>query len=438
MQDPRAGVTPTRHIGYAKLGRSLLLDPKKWGPVGGDNEPLAMLLTLAARYPDVEWVLAGRHGGDPGNLPANVTVPTLPRGAGSEEEASRVVASLYDDLDGAVVWLGQHGTSNSPIPQHNDPTKLTSPQISMQRYAGPIIRGLNAQDGRIEPVWLCADVRNYLKARDLKWYPSDGAPVLGQYEWARAQRHYRYGDPRAPHDVGRAHRSQLIDNGQWESTHEYVYSGLELTGVPEIWSLTGTPPWEDRVRFGIIINENRSYVALDRASIVRDWVRPLQPDFIHGKWSPEGQSTAGMEIDTIHYLDLQHVFGFAKSTFTTPASGSRWATAKPWEAFELGVVCFFHPQYDDQGHIVPTRQQALEIARGEREGEEWLATLALWLRPETPEDLWARVNAVDADADTYAWLVEHQSRLLHRARDRDLAYKLITEQLGLDYRGEPS
>jgi len=36
---------------------------------------------------------------------------------------------------------------------------------------------------------------------------------------------------------------------------------------------------------------------------------------------------------------------------TLPATASGWATAKPWECFNAGTICFAHPDYDTQDHI---------------------------------------------------------------------------------------
>jgi hypothetical protein len=36
---------------------------------------------------------------------------------------------------------------------------------------------------------------------------------------------------------------------------------------------------------------------------------------------------------------------------TFPATATGWATAKPWECFAAGCICFKHPRYDDQRHI---------------------------------------------------------------------------------------
>lgn len=425
---PRSVETGRKTIAYHKPGRSMLLSPEQWGPVGGDNEPLFMLLTLAKRFPDVNWVVAGRHGGDPGNLPSNIIVPDIPPGT-NVHGTLEITSYIYRHADNALLWLGQHGTSNVPTPQLEKFDEYTFPHDSSLIYIGPIFDALNRigpeEDGGYEPVWLCADPRNYLKARDLKWYPN--VPILGQFDWTREQRHYRWGDPRTPAECSRT-RSDVIQNGHWLTAHDYAYSGLELTGVPR-WEDDELPDWDERERFGIVVNENRAYVnpAMARSTIIKQWVMPLQPNFVHGKWSKDGAATIGLpEVAPVHYLEVHKTAMRAKSTFTTPASGSQWATAKSWEMFALNVVCFFHPMYDTQGHIVPT----LEQARTLNDANE-LKWVAWWLRPRTPDELRERVDALDSSRETWEWLVAAQRKLLEGARADDRCYREIARRLGL-------
>ena len=400
-------------IAYAKLGRSVLLDPEKWGAVGGDNEPVALLRTLAERNPDVEWVIAGRHSGPtakdgkPIDLPPNVTVPELP----PEGDRFEFIRNLYADVDGAVIWLGQHGTSNNPIPKDKNPAETTSPQEMFRNYSGAIIRGLNDQDRRFEPTWLCADPRNYLKARDLKWYPT--LPVLGQFDWHRIQRHYRWEDPRPPHNWELEGYSEQ-DGNSWKTKHFYRYSGLELTGVPTWEASLETPPWSERSHFGVIMNEARDYVspAKARAPIARAWVNPLDPAFFHGKWTEKGQGIIQRtDVEPIHYTEFPEVMASARTTLTTPSSGSGWATAKPWECFALGTICFFHPHYDTQGHIIPTIEQAQDLPN-----DDPRRNLAAWLRPREASEFHARVQKINDDPAIYEWLRELQLWLLRTAR----------------------
>jgi hypothetical protein len=98
-----------------------------------------------------------------------------------------------------------------------------------------------------------------------------------------------------------------------------------------------------------------------------------------------------------------------RCTLTTPASGSGWATAKPWESFLAGVICFAHPAYDTQGHIIPTREQLRDYPDGDRK------TLFQWLRPPTPVSLQQAVHVVSNDYDTWRFLAEEQRRYVDEA-----------------------
>lgn len=415
-------------IGYAKLGRSILLDPHKWGVVGGDNEPLELLTRLALRHPEHEFVVAGRHSGDPGNLPRNVVVPNLDDYKPQGDNAVRdYIASLYDDLDHAIIHLGQHGTSNMPIPQDKDKTKNTNPQEWSLRYAGPILRGVNKKQSEQldwEPIWLVQDPRNYLKARDLKFYPM--LPILGQYEFERVQTHWRFMDPRTPLDCARAELSEAVGDGTWKSKHSYVYSGLELAGVPQWETETRWPSWDERSRFGVLMNENREYVKHNRLDIAKQWVIPLEPAFWHGKWKAESQGALGREIESVSYDRVPDVLASTRATITTPASGSQWATAKPWECFAVGTICFFHPLYDTQGHIIPTLDEAPALFKS---GNEELANLVWWLRPRDPSELADRVREISLSEGTYNWLRQAQWNVLAKAREENLIMRHIDSRL---------
>jgi len=413
-------------VGYAKLGRSMLLDPDKWGPVGGDNEPLLLLNRLARTYPNDEFVIVGRHGGgENAAVEKNVTVPELKK-TKDWNEAADDVAQHYEDLDAIVVWAGQHGTSNQPIRKTNGSNDVTSPQEAFLRYSAPIVRGINKwrdADPSREEVWLHPDPRNYIKARDLKWPLQQ--PMLGQYEWSRKQRHYRWEDPQDPDGWPAEWDPDLP--GVWMAEHRYIYSQLEIVGIPDAWDGAGAG-FNDRHHFGILVNEARSYVKLNRADIVADWVMPLKPVLMAGKWSETGLQKLGLEaIDPIHHADVPGILGMVKSTFTTPSSGSKWATTKPWESFALGAVCFFHPDYDSQGHIIPTLEQ---VEAGIVQDSD-LEHLARWLRVRTPEELASRVAAVRDSEETYTWLTEMQRSLYKKAVSLQLCMNTIAERTGL-------
>jgi len=185
-------------IGYGKVGRSMPLSLERCGTLGGDVEMAAVIRELATRHPNDEFLLIGRNDlSDPVSvgLPANVTNPWIEwapllrerlNTAGlnhanlsvSEQRTCNAVfddltLKTFTDLDAVVMWVGQHGTTNMPIPSVQRAGDWTKPHDWSAYYCAFIFRGINAwRDvdplGR-EEVWLNADPRNKHKMRDLKW-----------------------------------------------------------------------------------------------------------------------------------------------------------------------------------------------------------------------------------------------------------------------------
>jgi hypothetical protein len=335
---------------------------------------------------------------------------------------------LFKDLDGLLVWAGQHGTSNSPIPPVGDDwSKLTNPQDSAVIYGSYLIRGINAfrssDPVAKEEVWLCPDPRNYLKARDLKWPLRH--PILAQYVQTRPAKWERYAYDEKPDPIWRV--NSIEARHVWVTPCDYTYSALELTALPEPDEIP--MPAGSRSAFGLIMNENRAYVSNSRLKAMQDWILPHFPDVeMYGAWCAESLKTLGRDIQAVPLEQMYVKMAQWKSTFTTPASGSGWSTAKPWEAFALGTVCFFHPGYDIQGHIVPTLAQ---VKKHPEAYSEEMRGLAGWLRVSSPEQLAKRVAAIDSDDATYGWLRDAQRRLFEARFAEQRIETMIHERLGL-------
>lgn len=449
-------------IGYCKLSRAMPLSPVKWGVVGGDDEPPLLLRTLANRHPTHEWIIVGRNSLEtPASvgLPNNVTnpwtdlMPLVKRDIAGRDQPQRItgadldhVISVYDrytrplfeDLDGLIVWAGQHGTSNSPLPKIGSSyadDDYTQPQKSFTLYASYVLRGINAfrerDPLRYEEIWLVPDPRNYPKPRDLKW--PQRRPILAQYEFSKNEKFERYRDPRTPAECG--FEAIVDETGHvWNARQTYVYSGLEICGIlPDYVDSRFSSDWEHRDHFGLFINEARAYVKRNRLDAVLEYVVPLRPAFVHGKWSDRSNDRLALDANLgyrvepapaeVYYDRLRSV----RCTLTTPSSGSGWATTKPWQAFAVGTVCFFHPEYDTQGHIVPTLAQ---VESGQVDDPE-LAHLARWLRVRDPNELEKRVKHLNEDRTAWLWLVNRQRRRYDVACRELLHVRLIEERLGL-------
>lgn len=396
-------------IGYGKLGRSMPLTLEKCANLGGDVEMVAVVKEMALRHPDDHFILVGRNSGEaPVNvgLPVNVSNPwQLWRGELRDRLAKAgikgnltveqhhevwmiyrdMMGDIWKSLDGLVLWVGQHGSSNMSIPKIDDTAQWTKPQDWCAFYAGYMLDGVNQfREGRADThdaVWLNADARNRHKMRDLK-HPLKNV-ILTQFNFRNRLKHEQYdGAPPV------------------ESTAHNIYSRLEINGLapgtPFGDLITYNPSPEGREhRFGMFINEARSIgvkAGMDRLSIMKEWVLPLEPDWVHGSWSNASQNDMGRHIEPAPWDQYYPMLNNTLCTFTTPSSGSHWATAKPWEAFAGGTICFFHPEYDKQDNILKDAHP----------------NLRQWLRVRSPEELKVRIAAVAANPSTASWLIQRQ------------------------------
>jgi hypothetical protein len=446
-------------FGYAKLGRSMPLSLERCGNLGGDVEMAAVVGELARRHPEHEFVLIGRNDLSVPievGLPSNVINPWIdwqpelssqvkairsPDHGLTVDEQRRIIEvfdkltlDAFDQLDGLVVWVGQHGTTNMPLPSIRQPGQLTKPYDWSIYYCSYLLRGINrwrsVDPYRREEVYLNADARNSHKMRDLSWPLRH--PVLTQYTYGKRVKHERFGDPDIPgvvplyDGVGRwsdyAHFQ--TEPFLWTSTVDNVYSRLEVNGLrpntPFGDLISYNDDWDRPGNFGLFINEARAVgirPELARAKIFSEWVNPLEPYFVHGSWSDTGKAVIGRDVRPAPWEEYYPRLHSVRCTLTTPSSGSGWATAKPWEAFAGGTVCFFHPAYDTQNNILSDAPSELRS----------------WLRVKSPGELKMRVDHLSSAAgqSDWWWLV-HQQRSHFKRAVKTLDYLTAVEtRLGL-------
>lgn len=429
----------------------------KCGSLGGDVEMSATVGVLAQRNPDMDFYLIGRNSGeDPQSvgLPSNVFNPwtewapallaekrrlglnksnlTVDDHLGIEAIFDKLTLPLITSMDHIILWAGQHGTTNAPLPSIKDPGRLTKPHDWSAHYVAFLVRGVNkwrdSDPWRREEIWLNSDPRNYLKLRDMKWPLRH--PVLSQHTYSHPIKHARYGDGDdfeewSSHDY--AALTEPSDRDQlWLSGVTNTYARLEVNGL-----MPGTPfgnlisfndVWANRAHFGLFINETRKYVRenVARVNVFKDWIMPVQPAWVHGKWSDESLQqlkAAGWDRDIVpaSWEDYYPRLHSVRTTFTTPASGTGWATAKPWEAFAAGTVVFFHPGYDVQNNILGDAP----------------AGLADWLRVKSPADLKHRVKHLSSPegARDWFWLIRAQRQHFDNAISDPMFAKMIEKRL---------
>lgn len=421
-------------IGYGKLGRSMPLTLAGCGTVGGDMEGISIITEMARRWPEHTFYLVGRNSGeDPADvgLPSNVVNPWQQWSADvrrfrSEnnlgvtfEDFQKMLDFYHVDiipfigqLDAMVLWEGQHGTSTTLLPEVNDPSFIAMPQASGFNYCSYLLAGINAFRDRdpltYEEIALNADARNMRQLRDLRWPTRH--PVLAQFNTEKKVKFNRGRRSLLPTEeeltVPPEWKNYASRDGHlWVGKTKYTYSRLEInalmpgTEYSNLITFNGT--WEERRHFGLFINEARAYVnpRLARKHAMKSYVLPLQPAFVHGKWTEASMQELGMRIESAPWEQYYPLLQSVRSTFTTPSSGSGWATTKPWEAFAAGTVCFFHPDYDSQNHILSDAPDELRS----------------YLRPPTSGGLKNRVAEMNSDPDKWLHIVRLQREHFERA-----------------------
>ena len=173
----------------------------------------------------------------------------------------------------------------------------------------------------------------------------------------------------------------------------------------------------------MVINENRRDCPNNRLDIMQQWVQPFFPEAeVFGTWTEESQQKLARTIQPIPYDELYMTLQSWRCTLTTPASGSGWATAKAWECFLVGTVCFFHPGYDTQGHILPTKNHQW--------GSDEVKELARFLRCENKQDFQQKVNRIGQDDFLWKRMVYLQNEHLKKVfKDTRGGTKRINERL---------
>lgn len=346
-------VAPRLKIAYGKLGRSLPLREEGISSSGGDVEVLRLLHMLRERY---EVHLVGRNSADatlehvvnhwaPGGLLHGLpfvledeVYPDHPKYLAQLEHLRRASAQL-PRFDAWIIWIGSHGATSSFMPRvrpekaGTDPRLkgLTRPLMSLVNYVGPLVHLTNWADAR--PIWLCPDPRNELKLRDVG-YP-DQRPILSQYNQTRLREFW--------------HEKHGFRHG----TLRYQYAGLELLAVPPAESRKlSDPSFPPPELFGVLANEGPTDLGDQGRLHMLKKLRNHVPDFeLLGHWSMASQRTLDRRVTPVAQGQVAATLARWRGTVTFPASGSGWATAKPWECMRAGCVCFKWPGYDNQQHI---------------------------------------------------------------------------------------
>lgn len=474
-----------KRIGYAKLGRCIEFDRNKFG-FQGDAEAPNLLLRLARRNPDVQWVIVGKNDRNTQGLPGNIVNP-WPVGEswfkngpvqhiGSVKpdkmplmtpiknspsyvindirsfDYARGVTSMIAGLDGMVIHVGQHGTCSGVIPMigHTwehvdwDPVKYgTNPQAWTRNYEEFLVDGLNGlgdrTNGRAPVVWIVTDPRNYLKTRSVKW-PTGLDNILAQHAYVRHQRHDRHRDPRSPHTLGFDDIAEQ-DGDLWRVRHTYRHGGLELMILPDDWETWGSAPYDARQEMGVATT-SFNVGNKRRSEYIKEYVFSNWPHAeVFGKWDDVSLTDcSGYRVVRNNPSEFPDLLNRWKCTVALPPLNTPWTAAKPFQCFAANVVCFMIEQLDEQGWILPSRRNvpgtkyvgSIKDQKFYSIRTDWTANdmfLATWLRIENPAEVLHRVKVMNAV--TWNIITGWQRDLLKRRWDEAYVENSIERQLGL-------
>jgi len=384
-------------IAFGKLGRSIPLTLDDASNVGGDVEVVRMLHKLLAAGHEVELIGRNRsnelypfdgltnHWGKGGIFD---DPPEISRQRDDKfyayDDFMREGAKLLPTYDRVFIWLGQHGSCLHPVPTVRENLigvqDYTNPMGSDVSYGYSIVAILNYLG--IKPTWLCPDPRNRIKFRDL-WDPQQKV-VMAQYNEDK-------------NDTFFDERDGKLRKGRTR----YQYSGIELlaTQLDESWQLHDQPA----MPFGLLVNEGYNNLKKKgRLHLIQYWCSTMISTEIVGVWSESSQETLGRAITPVPLAEVNATLQRWRSTITFPATGTGWATAKPWECFKAGCICFKHPDYDSQQHIY--KQTWFQEVLGQQEGRE----LYDFLTPYSPNGLLSRIKQLDEERWRVAALQQYE------------------------------
>jgi len=356
-------------IGYCKIGKTLKF-ASKYSPTGGDNEGPAMLRMLANHNPDKTFAIIGRS--DFRKLSDNQKIELFPFGnvidliGGEPKEVRNIVAKNLAKtgrtISKIIIMSGPIGTITIPnkIRQVKNHDLFASVIVMTLGYSTPIIEYINDNQD-IPIIEIINDPRYTLrKARDIIPNPTKS---LSQYDYTYIKssiKSYEEQFPRIDYEI------------------KPTYSEME-----KIFLFDRVSPNTNRARninFMIVLNEGKP----SRYKMLNEWVLSnIDEVSIYGKWDEprtvdDSRFVGSMELD-----QLQGVLNDVKSTFIIPIKKG-WVTSKYIEMIHAGVIPFFHPTYDEQGHL----------------------GMIDFCRPKSPADLMNRIKQIETDDSKYSDIID--------------------------------
>ncbi len=335
-----------KNIGFAKIGKSVKFKRTRFSPIGGDNEPSTVLISLANNNPDKTFYIIGRS--DFSTLNESEVLDLFPydnvidiwKGIKNNDDDNfyRHVIDYFNQkgfqLDYTIMMVGQVGTVTIPgkitqvkhLKEGITDGKPASVIDMTKNYTSPISIWLN----EVQPpyVEIVNDPRYVMnQSRDIFHLPNKS---LGQYD-------YEY-------EVSSI--KDYEDQHRYERKVKSTYEGMETcfcVNYPykEAFNIMRSVP------FMVILNEAKP----SRYNLLKEWVLDDFDDVeIYGKWDHDNTTTDSRFKGSIHLDDVMEKMNNVKFTFIIPIAKG-WVTSKYIEMVHAGVIPFLHPSYDEQNHL---------------------------------------------------------------------------------------
>jgi hypothetical protein len=393
-----------------KIGKSILFDSSKWGPIGGDNEAPVFYENLFHRNPNVTFYIVGKSDFRklPGHIAArinrhgNVIDPwkkfpgwhkSYAGDADNEPNSPRTADWVFlkeymkdIPIDKGIIFAGPSGTSNvfGLTTLMKDPAKIATPLCMLSLFVAPIVQLLNDR----RPPWtmILNDPRFFpMFARDLFHWPET---VLSQYN----------------ETVIAKSRTSYTDNRLVETPVKCVYAGMEkifLIGrdkedasTQESYSLfdIDVEPSEitKDIEFLLVLNEGRP----SRYGLLKEAILDSVADVdIYGKWDESLVKDDARFKGTVSFHDLQKMLKRVKYSFCIPIKKG-WCTMKFWELAHHGIIPFLHKTYDEQNNMGAPPFLRIENAADLKKKIDFLQR-----RPDAYEKLRAEIKSMIKSSD---------------------------------------
>lgn len=375
------------NIAIAKMGKSILFNPKKWGPIGGDNEAPVYFENIIRKNPQHTFFLIGRSDfqrlpqddkdriNEHGNLVdcfADFSIKT----STAVEYIDKRTADIKFDC--GIMMAGPLGTNTVQGKSRlmKDSTKLASPIMMLANYAGPTLSVIN--DHKFPYLMVVNDPRFFpTQCRDLMHLP---AKVLSQYNEKIIQK------TRTAYDNATLIEYPLYGEYGAVETIRLIDLPRPVVGLESFMGADTKVEVEKDIKFLVVLNEGLPSRYPTLKSAILDHVEDVD---IYGKWKEETIGEDQRFKGSIKYEELQSILPRVKYSYCIPIKDG-WVTSKFWEMIEHGIIPFLHKTYDAQDNLkVPS-----------------------FLRIKDSKDLANKIDILESDPNKYNKLLSHLKAMI--------------------------